>query len=92
MNKPTEIILANVPLWINGAPVVPATARTGDVFNPATGHVTRRVPFAGAELIDAAVKAATALPRGATRPAARAHCRKSRADAGKPGRTGPTRE
>ena len=69
MNKPTEIILANVPLWINGAPVVPATARTGDVFNPATGHVTRRVPFAGAELIDAAVKAATAtLPRGATPP------------------------
>ncbi len=60
MNKPVELRLETVPLWINGKPVAPATPRMGDVFNPATGQVARRVPFAGADLIDAAVKAATA--------------------------------
>jgi malonate-semialdehyde dehydrogenase (acetylating)/methylmalonate-semialdehyde dehydrogenase len=60
LNKPVELSLETVPLWINGKPVAPVTARMGDVFNPATGGIVRRVPFAGGELIDAAVKAATA--------------------------------
>ena len=60
MNKPVELSLETVPLWINGKPVAPSGTRTGEVFNPATGRVVRRVPFAGAGLIDAAVKAATA--------------------------------
>jgi malonate-semialdehyde dehydrogenase (acetylating)/methylmalonate-semialdehyde dehydrogenase len=42
--------------------VVPA-GRTGDVYNPATGEISKKVPLADAKTIDAAVKAAaTALP------------------------------
>src|SRR3954468_24584849 len=59
MNKPADLKLDTVPFWINGKPQTSA-ARHGDVFNPATGHVTKRVPFADAATIDAAVKAATA--------------------------------
>ncbi len=59
MNKPADLKLDTVPFWINGKPQTSA-ARHGDVFNPATGHVTKRVPFADAAVIDAAVKAATA--------------------------------
>jgi malonate-semialdehyde dehydrogenase (acetylating)/methylmalonate-semialdehyde dehydrogenase len=64
MNKPAELPartanVETVPAWINGAPVVPG-GRLGDVFNPATGAVTKRVAFADAGTIDAAVKAAAA--------------------------------
>ena len=59
MNKPAELKLATVPMWIGGRPVAPA-GRMGDIFNPATGLVTRRVPYADAATIDAAVKAASA--------------------------------
>jgi len=63
MNKPADVNLATVPLWIGGKPVRPPAARMGDVFNPATGHVTRRVPLCGAAEVDAAVRAAqAALP------------------------------
>ena len=46
MNKPAELRLETVPFWINGKPAAPA-GRTGEVFNPATGQVTKRVAFAG---------------------------------------------
>jgi malonate-semialdehyde dehydrogenase (acetylating)/methylmalonate-semialdehyde dehydrogenase len=59
MNKPAELKLDTVPAWINGKPLAPA-GRTGEVFNPASGQVTKKVVFADAPLIDAAVKAATA--------------------------------
>ena len=59
MNKPADLKLDTVPLWIDGKPVASA-GRYGEVFNPATGQVTKRVPFADAGLVDAAVKAATA--------------------------------
>jgi malonate-semialdehyde dehydrogenase (acetylating)/methylmalonate-semialdehyde dehydrogenase len=59
MNKPAELKLETVPVWINGKAVAPA-GRTGEVFNPATGQVTKKVVFADANLVDAAVKAATA--------------------------------
>jgi malonate-semialdehyde dehydrogenase (acetylating)/methylmalonate-semialdehyde dehydrogenase len=64
MNKPAELParaanVETVPAWINGAPAAPG-ARFGDVFNPATGQVTKRVAFADAATIDAAVKAAAA--------------------------------
>src|SRR4051812_27817079 len=59
MNKPAELKLDTVPFWINGKPVAGAS-RHGEVFNPATGHVTRRVAFADAAVVDSAVKAATA--------------------------------
>ncbi|MGH8704668.1 MAG: CoA-acylating methylmalonate-semialdehyde dehydrogenase [Burkholderiales bacterium] len=60
MNKPAELKLATVPLWINGKALAPSSLRMGDVFNPATGQVTKRVPYCDAAAVDAAVKAATA--------------------------------
>jgi malonate-semialdehyde dehydrogenase (acetylating)/methylmalonate-semialdehyde dehydrogenase len=59
MNKPAELKLDTVPCWIGGKPVVPA-GRMGEVYNPATGQVTKRVPYCDAAAIDAAVKAASA--------------------------------
>jgi malonate-semialdehyde dehydrogenase (acetylating)/methylmalonate-semialdehyde dehydrogenase len=59
MNKPAEIEIATVPCWIGGKPVV-SGHRFGEVYNPATGRVTKRVVFADASLVDAAVRAASA--------------------------------
>jgi len=59
MNKPAELKLEVVPFWINGKAVVPH-GRFGEVFNPATGQVTKKVAFADTAAIDAAVKAAAA--------------------------------
>ncbi|MGH6954811.1 MAG: CoA-acylating methylmalonate-semialdehyde dehydrogenase [Alphaproteobacteria bacterium] len=59
MNKPVDAVLT-VPLWIGGRPAGSASSRTGEVTNPATGAVTKRVPFCNAADIDAAVKAAQA--------------------------------
>ncbi len=47
-------------LWIGGRPVRSASGRAGDVFDPATGEVIRRAPFASAEEVGAAVAAAKA--------------------------------
>jgi len=44
--------------WVGGAAVDGPSARTGDVFDPATGRVARRVAFASPEDVDAAVAAA----------------------------------
>ncbi|HUN67501.1 MAG TPA: CoA-acylating methylmalonate-semialdehyde dehydrogenase [Burkholderiales bacterium] len=59
MNKPADLNLATVPVWINGKPVVPQ-GRMGEVYNPATGQVTRRVPYCDAAVIDQAARAAAA--------------------------------
>src|SRR5256714_5069375 len=59
MNKPAELKLDIVPVWIHGKPVTPP-GRYGEVFNPATGQVTKRVVYADAGIVDSAVKAATA--------------------------------
>jgi malonate-semialdehyde dehydrogenase (acetylating)/methylmalonate-semialdehyde dehydrogenase len=59
MNKPADLKIATVPVWINGKAVAPA-GRLGEVFNPATGQVTKKVVFADANLVDSAVKAASA--------------------------------
>jgi malonate-semialdehyde dehydrogenase (acetylating)/methylmalonate-semialdehyde dehydrogenase len=59
MNKPAELQLATVPAWIGGKPVVPQ-GRMGQVYNPATGQVARRVPYCDAQVIDQAVRAAAA--------------------------------
>jgi malonate-semialdehyde dehydrogenase (acetylating) / methylmalonate-semialdehyde dehydrogenase len=59
MNKPAELKLQTVPAWIGGKPVTSA-ARSGEVFNPASGQVTKKVVFADSAMIDAAVKAAAA--------------------------------
>src|SRR5512143_3458983 len=47
-------------LWIAGRKTPSRSGRTGDVFDPATGEVVRRAPFASAEEIGAAVAAAKA--------------------------------
>ena len=59
MNKPVDLKLETVPLWINGKAAVPGVQRMGDLYNPATGQVARRVPFCDAMLVDSAVQAAT---------------------------------
>ena len=59
MNKPADLKLDTVPFWIQGKPVATAS-RYGEVFNPASGQVTKRVAFADGGTIDAAVKAASA--------------------------------
>ena len=64
MTKSAELKLATVPLWIDGKAVTPSVARMGEVFNPATGQVTKRVPFCNEELIDQAVRAAAAALPG----------------------------
>jgi malonate-semialdehyde dehydrogenase (acetylating)/methylmalonate-semialdehyde dehydrogenase len=59
MNKPADIqTIETVSLWINGKKQPAASGRFGDVTNPATGRVTRRVPLCNAVDIDAAVHAA----------------------------------
>jgi malonate-semialdehyde dehydrogenase (acetylating)/methylmalonate-semialdehyde dehydrogenase len=61
MNERPEI--ATVSHWIGGRPTAPAGGRWGEVTNPATGAVIRRVPFGTAAEVDAAVCAArSALP------------------------------
>jgi malonate-semialdehyde dehydrogenase (acetylating)/methylmalonate-semialdehyde dehydrogenase len=59
MNKPVDVKLDIVPVWIGGRAVVPS-GRMGDVWNPATGQVAKRVPYCDAAAVDAAVKAASA--------------------------------
>ena len=59
MNKPADLRLQTVPAWINGKAVA-LSGRSGEVYNPATGQVTKKVAFADAKLVDAAVKAAAA--------------------------------
>ncbi len=61
MNKPVE--LQTIPHWIAGRPTVGGSGRSGPVYNPATGEITKRVAYANAADLDAAVKAAqAALP------------------------------
>src|SRR5215470_5530031 len=62
MNKPTEhpLHVETVPLWIGGQTVVGTSTRSGPVYNPATGQIARRVVYANAADVDAAVQAAQA--------------------------------
>jgi malonate-semialdehyde dehydrogenase (acetylating) / methylmalonate-semialdehyde dehydrogenase len=53
----------SVPLlemWIGGERIRSSSGRSGEIFNPATGEVIRRAPFASAEEVSAAVAAAQA--------------------------------
>jgi malonate-semialdehyde dehydrogenase (acetylating) / methylmalonate-semialdehyde dehydrogenase len=49
-----------LPLWIGGKAVASNSTRAGEVTNPATGQTIRKVPFANAADVDAAVAAAKA--------------------------------
>src|ERR1700684_3673929 len=62
----------DIPLWINGTRTSSSVARFGEVTNPATGEVIRRVPLAGKEDVDLAVGAAkAAFPEWRAMPALR---------------------
>jgi len=62
MNKPVESkATATFDMWVDGKHRRASATRFGEVSNPATGVVTRRVPFCNAADVDAAVKAATAV-------------------------------
>ena len=52
--------MREIPHFLNGRKTEGASGRFGDVFNPATGEVQARVPFASADEVDAAVGGALA--------------------------------
>jgi len=66
MLNPTEIpsSLQTVPHWIGGRAAPGREARAGNVFNPTTGSITARVPFASDEEVSAAVSSAREAYRG----------------------------
>jgi malonate-semialdehyde dehydrogenase (acetylating)/methylmalonate-semialdehyde dehydrogenase len=51
---------AILPLWIDGKAVRASSARSADVFNPATGEVIRKVPLANKADTEKAIAAAKA--------------------------------
>jgi malonate-semialdehyde dehydrogenase (acetylating) / methylmalonate-semialdehyde dehydrogenase len=51
--------MTQITHWINGALDSQKPQRSGEVFNPATGKVTKTVAFADAATVDGAVNAAT---------------------------------
>ena len=72
MHAETRPDVEDLSHFIGGKRVAGASGRFGDVFNPATGEVQKRVPFASAAEVDAAVKAArAAFPGWSTLPALR---------------------
>lgn len=52
--------MKEIPHFVNGRETPGTSGRFADVFNPATGEVQARVPFANAGEVDAAVKGALA--------------------------------
>ncbi|MCX7043117.1 MAG: CoA-acylating methylmalonate-semialdehyde dehydrogenase [Gammaproteobacteria bacterium] len=68
------LLPANLPHFINGEDVAGSSGRFGDVFNPATGNVTGRVPLASKSEVEAAIASAQAAFPGwaATTPLNRA--------------------
>jgi malonate-semialdehyde dehydrogenase (acetylating)/methylmalonate-semialdehyde dehydrogenase len=52
--------MSEIGHYIDGKHKAGASGRSGEVFNPATGELSRRVGFADAAEVDAAVKAAAA--------------------------------
>jgi malonate-semialdehyde dehydrogenase (acetylating)/methylmalonate-semialdehyde dehydrogenase len=66
MLNPTQLpsSLPMVSHWIGGKPVPGSESRAGNVFNPTTGAIAARVPFASDEQVSAAVAAAREAYRG----------------------------
>src|SRR5260370_24837760 len=66
MLNPTELpsSLPTVSHWIGGRPVPGSESRAGNIFNPTTGAIAARVPFASDEQVNAAVAAAREAYRG----------------------------
>src|SRR4051812_26229619 len=51
--------METVPHWINNRPSATSDERSGDVYNPATGEVVRKVAYSTPADVDAAVEAAS---------------------------------
>jgi malonate-semialdehyde dehydrogenase (acetylating)/methylmalonate-semialdehyde dehydrogenase len=65
MDKSAELQnVPSVPVWVFGRQHPALSTRHGQVTNPATGAVVRKVPFCNAADIDNAVKAAAAAAPG----------------------------
>lgn len=63
---------AELSHFVSGAEVAGKSGRFGDVFNPAVGEITKRVPLANVDEVNAAVQAAkAALPAWSATPAAK---------------------
>jgi malonate-semialdehyde dehydrogenase (acetylating)/methylmalonate-semialdehyde dehydrogenase len=60
----TGAAIGHVQHWIGGTHVAGTSGRQGDVYDPATGQVTRHVDFASADDLAAAVAAAKAAAPG----------------------------
>ena len=62
MNKPVDskLLVPTIGYFINGKKAEATSTRSGEVTNPATGAVTKKVSFANAKDIDTAVQAAKA--------------------------------
>src|SRR6059036_2873909 len=56
----TETAVKNVPFYVDGKWEVPANPQLHPIHNPATGQVIARVPFATADDVDRAARAAHA--------------------------------
>ncbi len=72
MHAETRSDIETLSHWIGGKAVAGASGRFGDVYNPATGAVQARVPYASAEELASAVAVAkAAFPAWASQPALR---------------------
>ena len=62
MNKPVDskLLIPTIGYFINGKKAEATSTRSGEVTNPATGAVTKKVSFANVKDIDTAVQAAKA--------------------------------
>jgi malonate-semialdehyde dehydrogenase (acetylating) / methylmalonate-semialdehyde dehydrogenase len=69
MSAQTITAVEAIPHFVNGSPVEGASARFGEVYNPATGEVTKRIAFATKAEVDKAVAAAhEAFPAWSAQP------------------------
>jgi malonate-semialdehyde dehydrogenase (acetylating)/methylmalonate-semialdehyde dehydrogenase len=54
----SNVTVPSIPHWVGGKAVAGTSSRAGDVFDPSTGLVSAKVPFASAAELDACVATA----------------------------------
>ncbi|MGA8255296.1 MAG: hypothetical protein WB767_01850, partial [Nocardioides sp.] len=66
MTAPADVIpdLPVLDHWIDGAPAAGASSRTGPVYDPALGEISKHVRYGSAADVDTAVAAAKAAFSG----------------------------
>lgn len=55
--------MRSITLWVDGKPLESTTERWGEVYNPATGEQTAKVPFATPAEVEAVIASATAAQK-----------------------------